>query len=245
MDCTTAHRRPSSVGHKPNGRWTFDDRVTEVFEDMLRRSIPQYEVMRQACFALGQHYVRPQTAVIDLGCSRGDALAPFVERFSPHNTFIGVEISQPMLKIATDRFRREIGKGLVAIRNLDLRAEFPQELASLMLSILTVQFTPIEYRLQILQRVYQHLIPGGAFIFVEKVLGQNADLNDTLAKTYHEMKRQNGYSQDEIDRKRISLEGVLVPLTADWNVRALEQAGFRQVECFWRLYNFAGWLAVK
>jgi hypothetical protein len=32
----------------PSERWEFDGDVTEVFDDMLARSIPQYEVMRQA-----------------------------------------------------------------------------------------------------------------------------------------------------------------------------------------------------
>ncbi|MGH3921557.1 MAG: hypothetical protein ACRDS1_01640 [Pseudonocardiaceae bacterium] len=42
------------------------------------------------------------------------------------------------------------------------------------------------------------------------------------------------YTQEEIDRKRLSLEGVLVPVTAKWNVEMLRAAGFQQVDCFWR-----------
>ena len=44
---------------------------------------------------------------------------------------------------------------------------------------------------------------------------------------------------------RASLEGVLVPVTAEWNEAMLHAAGFRQVECFWRWMNFAGWLAIR
>lgn len=37
----------NSIGHLPQGdKWEFDAGVTECFEDMLRRSIPQYDVMR-------------------------------------------------------------------------------------------------------------------------------------------------------------------------------------------------------
>jgi tRNA (cmo5U34)-methyltransferase len=55
----------------------------------------------------------------------------------------------------------------------------------------------------------------------------------------------NGYSQDEIERKRLSLEGALVPLTARFNEELLRGAGFDQVDCFWRWSNFAGWLAIR
>ena len=59
------------------------------------------------------------------------------------------------------------------------------------------------------------------------------------------MKANNGYSQDEIDRKRYSLEGVLVPLTAKWKEQLINSAGFRYTDCFWRWMNFAGWIAIK
>ena len=36
----------SSLGHAPGARWEFDESVTSAFDDMLRRSIPQYEAMR-------------------------------------------------------------------------------------------------------------------------------------------------------------------------------------------------------
>jgi len=37
------------------------------------------------------------------------------------------------------------------------------------------------------------------------------------------MKRKAGYSQEEIDRTRYALEGVLVPMTARWNEALLAQ----------------------
>jgi tRNA (cmo5U34)-methyltransferase len=43
----------------------------------------------------------------------------------------------------------------------------------------------------------------------------------------------------------MSLEGVLVPVTARWNEELLHQEGFASVDCFWRHLNFAGWVAVK
>ena len=68
---------------------------------------------------------------------------------------------------------------------------------------------------------------------------------EVFADEYLEMKKQNGYSQEEIDRKRYSLEGVLVPLTASWNEQIIKDTGFKYVDCFWRWMNFAGWVAIK
>jgi tRNA (cmo5U34)-methyltransferase len=59
------------------------------------------------------------------------------------------------------------------------------------------------------------------------------------------IKRENGYSDSQIDCKRLSLEGVLVPVTARRNEELLHQEGFTSVDCFWRHLNFAGWVTVK
>lgn len=116
---------------------------------------------------------------------------------------------------------------------------------SLILSILTVQFTPIEQRHKILSGFYDSLNEGGALIYVEKVLGDTTDVNEMLVKSYYETKANNGYTKEQIESKRLSLEGVLVPITAKWNEDLLRKSGFSQVECFWRSLNFAGWVAVK
>ena len=82
-------------------------------------------------------------------------------------------------------------------------------------------------------------------MLVEKILGATADLDAQMVSRYYALKGANGYSPEQIERKRLSLEGVLVPVTARWNEELLRMAGFTQVDCFWRWMNFAGWLAVK
>ncbi len=229
----------------PGEKWAFDRSVTEVFDNMLARSIPQYDVMRKAVFDLARDYIQPGTAVIDLGCSRGEALSPLVDHFGAQNHFIGIEVSDPMIEAARKRFEGYINCGIVNIKKMDLRIERPISKASVTLCVLTLQFTPIEYRLRILRDVYNSTLPGGALILVEKVLGASADIDTEMVKTYYRLQSENGYSVEEIERKRLSLEGVLVPVTAKWNEELLSMSGFRQVDCFWRWMNFAGWVAVR
>ena len=114
-----------------------------------------------------------------------------------------------------------------------------------MLAVLTLQFTPINYRQQIIRRAYESLLSGGVLIVVEKVLGQGASLDDMMVDIYHESKAANGYSHAAIDAKRRALEGVLVPITAAMNESILRGASFQEIDCFWRWMNFAGWVAVR
>jgi tRNA (cmo5U34)-methyltransferase len=229
----------------PEGRWAFDADVADAFEDMLRRSIPQYEVMRDACFAIGSRFVVPRTDIVDLGCSRGEALAPFVRAFGAHNRYVGVETSPPMLAAARQRYEGYIAGGVVEIREHDLRTGYPPARASLTLCVLTLQFTPIEYRLRIARDIFRSTVPGGALILVEKVIGATADIDAILVERYLAMKADNGYTAEQVGRKRLALEGVLVPVTAGWDEAILRGAGFGQVDCFWRYLNFAAWLAIR
>jgi tRNA (cmo5U34)-methyltransferase len=230
---------------QPGHRWAFDEAVAGCFDDMLARSIPQYEEMRRLCFDLGKRYVKPQSDIVDLGCSRGEALAPFVKEFGAFNRYVGVEVSPPMLSAARERFSGLIDQGIVEVRSDDLREKYPPVRASLTLCVLTLQFTPIEHRLRIVRDAFKATLPGGAMILVEKILGATADLNTAMITLYHDLKQRNGYTLDDIQRKRLSLEGVLVPVTERWNEEILRSSGFEQVDCFWRWMNFAGWIAVK
>jgi len=237
----------SSLGHVPAGpRWAFDDAVTGCFDDMLARSIPQYAAMRALVADLAVRHFRDGTAVVDLGCSRGEALAPLVATLGTRaSAFVGVEVSPPMLAAARARFFGEEWSN-VRILDLDLRRSYPNEhRASVTLAVLTLQFTPIEHRQRIVRDVYRQTVDGGAFLLVEKVLGASADIDASLVGAYYDIKRANGYSDDEIERKRLALEGVLVPVTARWNEELLRGAGFREVDCVWRHLNFAAWLAIK
>ena len=67
-------------------------------------------------------------------------------------------------------------------------------------------------------------------------------LYEVKTKVIHDT---SGYNQESIERKRLSLEGVLVPVTAGWNEDILHSAGFLHIDCFWRWMNFAGWMAIK
>lgn len=220
--------------------------MAAVFDDMLSRSIPQYQSMRATVATLAERYFRNGTDVVDLGASRGEALAPLVESLRWRaRRLVGVEVSPPMLEALRDRFAVEIADGFMRVDDLDLRSGYPDARASVTMAVLTLQFTPIEHRLRILNDAYCSLVEGGALLLVEKVIGASAPIDRAFVDAYYALKRENGYSQEQIERKRLSLEGVLVPMTADWNVDMLRRSGFREVDCFWRWMNFAGWVAVK
>jgi len=240
----------TSLGHRPAGKWSFDESVAECFDDMLKRSIPAIEPMRAIVANLGVRFLRPSTNVLDLGASRGDALVALLKRAGTcmsradidSVSWIALEQSPAMLEILRRRFS---GNPRIAVLDMDLRSWAGDANVSVALAILTLVFVPTEFRSVIVEHVYASLLPGGAFLMVEKVQAETGRTQRLLVETYHEFKASNGYSATEIEAKRASMEGVQVPLTAAGNESLLRAAGFRHVECIWRWGNFAGWLAIK
>ena len=111
-----------------------------------------------------------------------------------------------MLEASRKRFEGWIGNGIVNIMDFDLRKGYPPVTrVSVTLAVLTIQFTPIEYRLRILSDIYKSTIDGGIFILVEKVLGNSAQIDDLLVDEYYRMKKEKGYSQDDIDLSLIHI----------------------------------------
>lgn len=230
-------------GYAPD-RWEFDDEVSRVFDDMLERSIPQYEGMREAVTSVASSFLRPGSHVLDLGCSRGEAIARLAGLKGSENVwFTGLEVSAPMLEAAQARFA---GDERITIQRADLRDGLDADVtANVILSVLTLMFVPVNYRQRLLSECYQLLAPKGGLILVEKVLGEGPRLDDVFNANYHAKKVLSGYDPDDIERKRLSLEGVLVPMTASWNVDMIQRAGFREIDVFWRWMNFVGVVAVR
>ena len=222
----------------PKEKWEFDQNVTDCFDDMLKRSIPNYEMMRTLVeMIIKYHNPKKSDVLVDLGCSNGINIEPFIDDLN----CIGVDISEPMLESARKKFNE---KATILYHDITKNLDFFNN-ARFITSILTLQFTPIEYRQEIFSNIYNKLEPNGVFILVEKELGYNSAINKMFVDLYYKIKAKNGYSYDQINRKKKSLEGVLVPVTSEWNKELLCQAGFKKIDTFWRCLNFEGIVAIK
>ena len=207
----------------------------------LERSIPDYKSMRALVYKAGERFIRPDTLVVDVGCSTGLAVEPFVEKYRDQNDFLLIDSAYAMVEASRKRFRDEPS---VIVKPGYLWDHLPlEDPASLVLSVLSLQFMPTSYRQKMISDIYDGLVPGGALILVEKIVSENLD--ELMVQMYYEMKRENGYTEEQIMEKRRSLENVLSPLKPEWNVDMLRTAGFREVGMFWRCLNFCGWIAVK
>lgn len=234
--------------HKPNGKWEFNESVTSVFPDMLARSIPGYGTMRDSVVRIAKHFFSSEKQnqyLLDLGCSRGDVIYEILDAVEPgcQINCVGVDSSQSMIAAAQKLFEGWDNVNFVQNDLVDIEI-FPGKY-TVITCVLTAQFIPLDARQMFYEQVHKGLSIDGVFIIVEKVLGETPSSQALLVDVYHNFKKDKGYSNDQIEEKRKSLQGVLVPLRASENELMLKDAGFTNVQRFWQCLNFAGWIASK
>lgn len=228
----------------PGQEWTFDENVASVFDDMLKRSIPGYENMRDMTLRMVEQVIPKSGSVLDLGCSHGEMIALIDKHIHSSGVeYVGVDSSTAMVTRARTRFS---GNEMVRIIHADIAdVDIQRFKYDVILSILTLQFVPIEHRQAVLRRIANGISPDGCFIFVEKILGEDAYAQEQLVSTYHLYKSSMGYTEQQIEAKRKSLENVLVPLRLSENISLLKSAGFTTIQPYWQSLNFVGIYASK
>jgi len=225
--------------HK-NG-FSFDDKVTSVFADMISRSVPGYGQTLQMVELLAYQYAQADSNLYDLGCSLGAATMALSRGSTGKKcTVIGVDNSPAMI----ERCKEMLVDEQVEIRCQDI-LDTDIEDASVVVLNFVLQFVDKEERLKLLTKICQGLKPGGVLILSEKVAFADRDENRQQIALHEAFKRAQGYSEMEISRKRTALENVLIPETLDTHHTRLKQAGFCSANSWFQCFNFASMIAVK
>lgn len=223
----------------------FDDKVADVFPDMIQRSVPGYASIIQLIGILAQEYVQQDSCCYDLGCSLGAASLAMRKNIVHDNCrIVAVDNSQAMLQRFEKILQKDQGNTPVDVQCTDIRNVTIAN-ASMVVLNFTLQFLPIEDRLLLLKEIYQGMLPGGILVLSEKISFDDPDKQALLTKLHHAFKRVQGYSDLEISQKRSALENVLLPETIPTHLDRLLEAGFKQRHVWFQSFNFISLVAIK
>ncbi|MDG2376480.1 MAG: carboxy-S-adenosyl-L-methionine synthase CmoA [Woeseiaceae bacterium] len=227
------------------GSFEFNESVAEVFPDMLRRSIPGYDASLEAIGTLAHRYVSPGTHCYDLGCSLGAATLAMRRNIAGRNCHI---VSVDLAPAMVERCRKRIDEGHsdtpVSVETADIR-DIEIRNASMVVLNYTLQFLPVEDRIEMIRKIHDGLNRGGVLFLSEKVADDDPTVESLLVELHHAFKRTNDYSDLEIARKRSALDKVLVPETIGIHLNRLEAAGFQHRSISLKYFNFVSILAIR
>jgi tRNA (cmo5U34)-methyltransferase len=236
-----------SIFRSENGTredFRFDESVAKVLPDMLRRSIPGYAALLQLIGVLAGAKVVEGARVYDLGCSLGAVSLSIRHALGARNaTIVAVDQSAAMVERCRNAIDADSALCPVDVLVGDIR-DFQFSPCSFVVLNFTLQFVEKEQRSVILERIARALVPGGILVISEKTTAHDERHDKFFAQTHDAFRRENGYSQIEISRKREALERVLVPETPEYTLALLRTSGLEPIEWFRSLY-FVSWVATK
>jgi len=229
----------------PAEKFAFNERVAEVFDDMLDRSVPFYKQVIEMTGEILGRSLAAGDALYDLGCATGTTLLHLARILEAKNLrYIGVDNSKAML----DKAWRKAEMFSMADRVLFMAQDITEADFSGAGGVIlnyTLQFINPAVRPDFLKKIQNGLRTGGVLILSEKVVSPDKDFNAQFLDSYHQYKKRRGYSELEIANKREALENVLIPLTLQENINMLLEAGFSRVEPFFQWFNFVSIIAGK
>ena len=227
------------------GEFRFDAKVAEVFDDMLSRSVPFYGEVQRIIADLATEHYQEGTKIFDLGCSTGTTIINVCNTAAGRKLdIIGVDSSEPVIakakeKIAKAKLGADVELICKDIRDIEIKN------ASVVIMNYTLQFIEPESRTTLIRQIYDGLNKGGILLISEKVLEKNGAISELFIDKYYDFKKEMGYSDLEIAKKREALDKVLIPMTTNAEIRLLKEGGFNEVSIFFKWFNFSSFIAVK
>ena len=241
-------KQTSNVGEgiiSGDASWTFGGDTPKTFTAHVKRSVPFYDVGHDLIIKYSDFFVKEDSICYELGVSTGALISELASYHNKTVRWIGLDIQSCMIKQA----KLEIKNRDKNVKNIQLIEDnivtFDYEPSDLILSYYTVQFIPPRLRQTLINKIYNSLNWGGAFIIFEKVRGPDARFQDMAASLYTDFKLKQGYTAQEIISKSKSLKRVLEPFSTQGNIDIFKRAGFVDIMSIFKYICFEGFVCIK
>ena len=227
--------------------FTFAHRE-EGFDEHIDKSIRGYQDLLTDVVSLSRYFVERDTNVYDIGCSTGKLTEAMLKKNQDIEDvhYYGIEVADGFvgdMKSREIKLNSDYSWNKIKFLHEDVRDSMISN-ASLITSVFTLQFMSMRDRLPMIKKVYNGLNEGGAFIFAEKTICENAKFQEMITFNFYDYKRKFFDTKDIMDKEQ-TLRNIMKPNTWKQIEKYIYDAGFKDVQPFWRNHMFVGAIAVK
>jgi len=208
------------------------DAVANDYDRQRRKLIPCFDDFYGVALSLVETD-NPSPHILDLGAGTGLFSGMVLQKY-PNARLTLVDFSEKMLEKARERFRGSDRVRYVVgdYTDLELAQTFDFVVSSLSIHHLTH-----EGKRRLFVRVYRWLNDGGVFVNADLVAGSTPGNHQYFRRRWLEYIHASGLAREEveaaIERRNVDLDA---PLTDQ--LRWMEEAGFRDVDCMYKYLDF-------
>ncbi|MEI4771051.1 methyltransferase [Psychrobacillus sp. FJAT-51614] len=223
----------------------FDTTMAEQYDRGIRRALPTYDSMLRLIQTFLRANTNEEANILVVGAGGGNEVSSFSLN-NPRWTFTGVDPSETMLTVATEKCkdagvsdRVELIQGTV--EDVEGLANFDAATCILVLHFIHAY----EEKLKTLQEIHSRLKNGAPFVLISKYGEPTSDeFKERLAlwKSYWlDTTKLSIEEVEEMERDILSLSY----LPEEAIVQLLAEAGFIRVAKFFSTTLFGGWICFK
>ena len=212
-------------------RKKFDDAAYEYDKDR-KAIIPHFDTYYGTLVQLSDSEIS-NPRILDLGAGTG-LLTQLLWEKHPKARFQLVDMAEEMLNIAKNRFSGQ--ENFEYINEDYLKYDF-DGLFDMIVSSLSIHHLNHSDIKSLYQKAYDHLKPDGIFLNADEVIGPGSYSEEMYQKNWMEVIDQAGLEESD---KKVILERMNFdnPATLEDNIKWLQEAGFKDVDVYYKYYNF-------
>ena len=220
----------------------FNDSIA-YYDDWMKRALLGYDDLFGSAVRIIPFESDRAIEVLDLGAGTGSFAAHVFTKY-PNASFILYDVADKMLESARERFKAHpAGQFQTVIgdyRNLQVPHDF-----DLIISSLSIHHLEDPEKEALFHDIYKHLRPGGLFINIDQVRAETPALRDLYWQRWLSHVKQSGASEEQISesiKRRTTYDrDALLSNQLRW----LKESGFTDVDCIYKNFFVAVFLAVK
>lgn len=209
------------------------DAVSRKYDEQRKRFIPCFDDFYGVSVSVAS-VNKENPEILDVGAGTGLLSASLMERY-PEASFTLIDISEKMLEMAKDRFRGNLKVKYIAA---DYSKYDFGEKYDMVVSALSIHHLEDKEKKGLYNKIYSILKENGIFINADQVHGETPFIEDLNKTTWRWYVENSGLTKEEIiagyERARLDKD-TTVSQQLDW----LEEAGFCDVSCIYKYYQFA------
>ena len=215
------------------------------YDDVIKKRVPLYNEIQTLMVSLLPFSKKEYLRVLDVGCGTGETSVGLLKEF-PLSRVTGIDGSQDMLDEAAAKVKQTTWR--IDFICQDMKAciyPLPQGEGQgeggfdAIISAFSLHYLNEDEKKALLSKCRDALKPGGIFIDAEAVISPSAKVYQLYMEKWKDFQRSNGFSEDEIGAHMLKFVRDVKPLTVERQVCLMSEAGFTDVECYFKYLNWA------
>lgn len=223
--------------------WSFNAKVSKVFDDHVKQSIPLYKEFHSQISKIAEFYCKDESLIYDLGCSTGNFICEISNIKRNNLSIVGIDNSKKMIDICKKKTNKIKKNKITLICDDMFKINFKK--CDLVICCLVLPFFSRGRQELLIKKIYKSLNNHGAAIILNKSISKFPHFENIFNQLYSDFKLRKGISSRDVLKKAQSLRSVHTLNTTDDDLFFLKKIGFKKTDIFFKYLNFTGFIVEK